>query len=335
MKPSATSMIVLGAMMASGRVTQAGGDDGWKIVQAADFNFDGMADVLWNDTRDNLFSVWLMEGTMPRALGPVLAGPPGDGWSATTAGDFNRDGMADVLWSNTKNNRFAVWLMKGASVLAPGPEIPGPIGDDWTLAPSVSDFNVDGWSDVVFHQAKTNLFSVWLMNGATVLARGPALHGPIGDEWIVSTTADFNGDGMGDVTWTNATNTGMAIWLMNGTTLLARGPSVSGPLGSGWTLCTSAGDVDFDGMADLVWTKDQPSLSTVWRMGGTSLLAQGPLVAGPEDDGWSVATTGDLNADGMTDLVWQAQNPPRMAAWVMRGTSVAMAGPGIQGPNAP
>ncbi|MDI3282753.1 VCBS repeat-containing protein [Polyangium sp. 15x6] len=335
MKSSAASMIVLGAMMAFGEVTQDGGDDGWKIVQAADFDFDGMADVLWNDTRDNLFSIWLMEGTGPRAPGPVIAGPPGDGWSVPTAGDFNRDGMADVLWSNAKRNRFAVWLMNGASVLTVGPEIPGPIGDDWTLVPSVSDFNLDGWSDVVFHQAKTNLFSVWLMNGATVLARGPALYGPIGDEWSVSTTADFNGDGMSDIVWGDATNDRMAIWLMNGTALLARGPSVSGPLGIDWTLVTTAGDINFDGMADLVWTTDPPSLFTVWLMGGTSLLGQGPLVAGPEDDDWSVATAGDLNGDGVMDLVWQAQNPPRMTAWVMRGTSVAMAGPVIQGPNAP
>ncbi|MDC3954998.1 FG-GAP repeat domain-containing protein [Polyangium jinanense] len=334
MKSSAASMIVLGAMMAFGEVTPDGGDDGWKIVMAADFNFDGMADVLWNDTHDNLFSVWLMEGTVPRAPGPVIAGPPGDGWSVKAAGDFNQDGMADVLWINTNRNRFAIWLMNGASVLAPGPEILGPAGDDWTLA-SVSDFNFDGRADVVFHQAKTNLFSVWLMNGATVLARGPALHGPIGDEWSVSMTADFNGDRLDDIVWIDVTNQRMAIWLMNGTTLLARGPSVSGLLGSGWSLVRSAGDVNFDGMADLLWTKDQPSLFTVWRMGGTSLLGQGPLVAGPEDDGWSIATIGDLNGDGTVDLVWQAQNPPRMAAWVMRGTSVAMAGPVIQGPNAP
>jgi hypothetical protein len=140
---------------------------------------------------------------------------------------------------------------------------------------------------------------------------------------------------MTDIVWRDTTNNRMAIWLMNGTTLLAPGPSVSGPPGNGWTGAMQAGDVNFDGMPDLVWTDDKRSLMTVWLMAGTSLLAQGPFVAGPDGDGWSVVTAGDLNGDRMTDLVWQAQNPTRMAAWVMRGTSCTMAGPVIQGPNAP
>ncbi|MDI1476511.1 VCBS repeat-containing protein [Polyangium sp. y55x31] len=334
MKSSAASMMVLGAMMAFGGVAPDGGDDRWQIVMAADFDSDGMMDVLWNDPHDNLVTVWLMAGAVLRAPGPIITGPPGDEWSVTTA-DFNRDGMSDVVWSNADSNRFAVWFMNGASVLAPGPEIPGPTGDDWALASGESDFNADGYTDVLFRQAKTNLFTVWLMNGGTVLARGPALQGPTGDEWSVSTTADFNGDGMGDIIWVDATNVRAAIWLMNGTELLARGPSVSGPRGSGWTLVASAGDVDFDGMADLVWTNDQRSLSAVWRMRGTSLLAKGPLVAGPEDEGWSVVTTGDMNGDGTMDLLWQAEKPTRMATWLMRGTSVAQAGPVIEGPKAP
>ena len=101
-----------------------GGD--WKIVRSGDFNFDGMADVLWNDPVKNRMAIWLMSGTHLLLPGPVIPGPIGAGWGVAFAADFNFDGRADAIWQNTLTNRMAVWLMNGTHLLSPGPEIPGP-----------------------------------------------------------------------------------------------------------------------------------------------------------------------------------------------------------------
>lgn len=143
----------------------------WITVTCADFNLDGLSDVLWFDTANQLIMIWLMNGTRPLAMGPALAGPPGEGWEATNALDFNFDGMADVFWRNSKKNLFTTWLMKGTQLLAAGPAIAGP-GVGW-IASTQGDLNGDGMSDLVWYNAEKNAVTVWLMNGTRVMTPGP------------------------------------------------------------------------------------------------------------------------------------------------------------------
>jgi hypothetical protein len=109
--------------------------------------------VLWNNSRQNLMSVWLMNGSELLAPGPVIPGPVGDGWRAVEGIDFNFDRMADVLWSNPGQNLISVWLMNGSELLAPGPVIPGPVGSGWRLVFAV-DYNYDGMADVLWRNAQ-------------------------------------------------------------------------------------------------------------------------------------------------------------------------------------
>jgi hypothetical protein len=316
-----------------GAEPQPGVGPGWKIPQSADFNFDGMADVLWNEPEKNLFTVWLVAGTALLAPGPVFPGPPGDGWEAITAGEFNHDGMADVLWGNPKHNLMSVWLMSSTDVLVPGPVIPGPPGDGWTLVPSVGDINFDGMADVIWVNSKNNATTIWLMSGTELLAPGPVIPGPVGPGWVAATVGDFNFDGMVDLVWNNTRRNTASIWLLSGTALLAPGPEIPGPPGDGWTIVPSAGDCNLDGMSDLHWTNATQGLLAVWLMAGTALLAPGPLIPGPPGPGWAVVTNGDHDFNGMQDAVWQASKPARMAIWLMEGTALLAPGPVIPGPT--
>ena len=82
----------------------------WTVVTLADFNADGMQDVLWFDTTTGRIAVWLMHGTGVLEAGAPIAAPAGDGWIALNAADFNFDGMADVLWGNATTNCMACLL---------------------------------------------------------------------------------------------------------------------------------------------------------------------------------------------------------------------------------
>jgi hypothetical protein len=254
--------------------------DGWIAATAGDFNFDGMADVHWYNAGTNRMAMWLMNGAGIRELGPEIPGPLGGGWIAATAGDFNLDGMADLLWYNPASNRAAVWLIEGTGVLAQGPEMPGPAGTGWT-AVTGADFNLDGMADVLWYNPTTNRMAVWLMNGTALLAPGPEIPGPPGDGWNAITAADFNRDGMADVIWHNPTTNRMAVWLMNGTALLAPGPEIPGPRGDDWKIAY-AGDMDGDGLADAVWVNTSLKAMAVWTMNGTRVLTQGAVLPGPE-----------------------------------------------------
>src|SRR5262245_27919023 len=140
----------------------------WTVVTSADFNLDGLTDVLWFDTANDLIKVWLMNGTRPLAIGPAIAAPPGDHWEPLNAVDFSFDGMADVVWYNSKKNVVTIWLMKGTGVLADGPVIAGP-GDGWDPC-TRGEFNGRGMADLFWYNAGKNAVTVWLMNGTRVLS---------------------------------------------------------------------------------------------------------------------------------------------------------------------
>jgi len=66
-------------------------------------------------------------------------------WTAVGTGDFNHDGHADILWSNT-SGQGAVWLMNGSTLAGFGVS-EGRMGAEWHVA-GIGDFNGDGNSDV-------------------------------------------------------------------------------------------------------------------------------------------------------------------------------------------
>jgi serralysin len=94
------------------------------VIGAGDFNGDGDADILWQNTNGQA-AVWLMNGTTPFSEQLVGANPE-PSWHVVGTGDFNGDGDADILWQNT-NGQAAIWLMNGTTPLSetvignPGP----------------------------------------------------------------------------------------------------------------------------------------------------------------------------------------------------------------------
>lgn len=304
----------------------------WRILNVADANADGLNDVYWvSDTRDEL-EVWLMNGAHVLAKGPRIPGPPGEGWRGITVGDFNRDGMIDILWGNADRSTMRVWLMNGTRLLAPGPEIHGPPGDGWAVV-NAGDKDHDGLADTTWFNSTRHAMMIQLMDGAQLLARGPELTAPPGhganEEWAVSNETDTNFDGMNDTIWNISHPSSMVIWLMNGTRPLAKGPEILGPPGDGWNAVTAA-DFNQDGMADVVWNK--PGTMSIWLMNGVHVLAKGPEIPGPGPD-WKVGNSGDCNGDGMADIAWQNADGTRMAIYLMNGAQVLAPGPEIAGPD--
>jgi hypothetical protein len=201
---------------------------GWHLLPTRDFNGDGLPDLLWNDPAANRFTVWLMNGTEPLARGPEIPGPPGEGWIAVFGGDFDRDGMGDVFWSNPTTSRTTVWLMDGTRVRERGPVNPAPSSAEWALV-AAGDFNRDLMADNLWFDKRTGHIRVSLMRGTALLAQGPEIAGPPGEGWIAGNAADCNGDGLSDVLWLNTSPLRLSVWLMGGLLPVARGPEIAGP----------------------------------------------------------------------------------------------------------
>jgi hypothetical protein len=159
-----------------------------------------------------------------------------------------------------------------------GVEVQGLNVNPWRLVGG-GDFNFDFISDIVWHNTVDNRISVWLMNGSQPLVQGPDIAGPTGDGWAVITALDMNFDGMADVLWYNSDKDLIAVWLMNGTRLLAAGPPIAGPIGVGWKV-SGLGDFNHDGRRDVLWYNAEKNLLAIWFMNGSVLLSRGQPIPG-------------------------------------------------------
>jgi probable HAF family extracellular repeat protein len=168
---------------ASGVVTFQGSalapDASWTIAGVADFNGDGMADILWRQNSGAL-ALWNMNGsaitssTTVTAQGKAVA--PDASWSVAGVGDFNGDGNSDLLWRQSSTGSLAVWLMNGSNVVSSGlvtyqgkqvaPDA------SWSIV-EVGDFNGDGNSDLLWRQGSSGALAEWLMSGNQITSTAP------------------------------------------------------------------------------------------------------------------------------------------------------------------
>jgi hypothetical protein len=80
--------------------------------------------------------------------------------------------------------------------------------------------------------------------------------------------------------------------------------------------------VDFnrDGFFDLLWHNRADGRIATWLMNGTqSFVGVSFTTSQVTDTNWELVGSGDLNADGHSDLVWQNKADGRISAWLMAG----------------
>ena len=150
-------------------------DIGWRIRTTGDFNDDGKADLVWQHD-DGRLAMWFMNGYQlmdGRLLSPAIAGDID--WQIAGSADFDRDGARDLLFRHRFSGAFALWRMDGATRIE-GRPLPWMAPPEWELR-AIGDLDGNGSADLVWQLRSihgTNVQSVWLMDGLTVLS-GPPL----------------------------------------------------------------------------------------------------------------------------------------------------------------
>ncbi|MBF0607710.1 MAG: VCBS repeat-containing protein [Magnetococcales bacterium] len=239
----------------------------WQILAVEDFDGDGKSDILWENTNNYAVYIWFMNSLTAHGAGarpdtywinPGTGSPSPRLWQIEGFGDFNKDGVADILWRNTESGDVAIWLMSVNGILDQYLVEPAPVAD-WQFK-AIGDFDGDSKADVLW-QGTNGDVSVWLMKDKGT-SPDKATVGVISSDWQFKAAGDFNGDGKADVLWQN-TNGDLVIWSMNGSQNPTKKP-IEEKIPSDWQF-RATGDYDGDGTADILWQNANGDLA-VWTM---------------------------------------------------------------------
>jgi hypothetical protein len=368
--------------------TQAGAACGISVATAGDVNGDGFADVIVGASLRSSGAAQAEEGFALVYYGSASGLSNGFNWhaegeqngaslgrSVATAGDINGDGFADIIVGadryddgSVDEGKVFVWY---GSANGPNNGVNGtPANADWTaqinagaarFGASVStagDVNGDGYADVIagapyYANGQANEGAARLYLGsATGLESGWANHDEGNQAGAhfgqsVAMAGDVNGDGYADVVvgapyYTNdQSQEGRAfVWHGSATGISttrdwwAEGNDVDAWYG--YSVAT-AGDVNGDGYSDLV--VGAPGRRSA---GGSAFAYHGSADSLQESAGWtkvsnqanahfghSVASAGDVNADGHADVIvgapqWDGGQALEGGTWVYLGSGAGL-----------
>ena len=136
--------------------------------------------------------------------------------SQVTPGDFNGDGVSDLLWYNPLTSQLAYWLLgtdqTGATVRTGSRTFKLATGH---YVGAVGNFHGNGLADIVFTSANHDLY-LWTNDGQGGFRS--SLIGTYPAGWQLAGAGDIDGDGHDDLLWFNASACQFGYWLMNGGT---------------------------------------------------------------------------------------------------------------------
>ncbi len=331
---------------------------GCSVASAGDVNGDGYSDViiganLYDDTNTNEGVCFIYYGTTTgltaapvSILDDANQDDAGFGSSVASAGDVNGDGYSDVIvgayfytdGANAQEGRAFVYHGSATGIsttAAPTVESNQTSAQMGISVASAGDVNGDGYSDVIvgawaYDNGETDEGRAYVYHGSatgistTAAATVESNQASANMGYSVASAGDVNGDGYSDVIvgatlYDNGEADEGAAFVYHGsatsisTTAAATLESNQATAQMGISVA-SAGDVNGDGYSDVIVGAYQydngetdEGAAFVYHGSATGIITSAAAtVEGNQADAWmgvSVASAGDVNGDGYSDVI--------------------------------
>lgn len=236
----------------------------------------------------------------------------GDGWSFAGVGDFNNDGMDDVLRLHT-SGLVVSDLSNGDGTFTES--ILNFKNAAWDIL-GTGDFNGDGKDDVLVANstaasATVGLLGYWANGTDWTLINGYS------DEWKLVDTGDYDGNGCCDMLWKNSfvgegggTYNAYCTWRLGdlgggidwSIVMVAKVNETATPDTDAWSYLTT-GDFNADGIADIAMVNDVGTVA-IATMAETGISSTWTILSSVDTNEWHLVGTDDFNGDGTDDIAW-------------------------------
>lgn len=244
----------------------------FRVPPQGDFDADLGTDLVLRDPDTGATRLWMMDEGVRTGNVVVWPATPGPDWRLAAVDDFDGDRRQDLVFQNDASGEVVFALLGGPDgneVIGAGP-LAGAPGPQWELA-GAGDFSHDGWPDLLWRQRFTQQLVVWTMQRtAHVGALVPSPDHAESGDWSVVSTADWNGDGMRDIAWSNRGTGRVVQWLLDGNLarLEGRFTNPAAPSDSSWRVVASGdfglGPGGRPASPDLVWRNDASGNQVIW-----------------------------------------------------------------------
>jgi len=246
-------------------------------------------------------------------------------------GDFNGDGISDILWRNSQTGEMRVWVMDtryptlcaGEVVLAPPTPDPG-----WKIK-GTGDFDGDGDTDILWQNDTSHRVVIWIMRDTTHIAGGYVDCGP---EWLgdfrIAGTGHYNEDSKADILWQHVSDPReLWVWYMDGLTCKGDvGPMPDGKPEGNWN--SSGGGYFDDGThglltgSDVLWRNSDSGRVVIWYMDGFERT--GGVFTVPDGSAFhnsrEIVGIGRWATDDYcSDVLWRSNDTGSLSVWTMTG----------------
>jgi hypothetical protein len=110
-------------------------DPAWKIAAVEDVNGDGRPDLVWQHDTSGSLVAWLMKGTRRLEARPFTPAAVDDPlWKIRAGGDFNGDGVTDLVWRHQASGALAATFLNGTVMTGVDLLVPSVVPDlSWTI----------------------------------------------------------------------------------------------------------------------------------------------------------------------------------------------------------